>query len=391
MKLEEARARVAKREQVVILGAGYAGLRAALGLAREPSVQVTLIDRDRAPAVKTRLHELRESAETTSVDRLLAQTDVRFLQATVSEVDRDSRKVVTDVGETLEYDHLIVALGSRASDRGVIGVREHAVMLDGAEDAERLSRSVRRLEQTAGQLIVVGAGPTGVEAAAEASRMLGRGRVTLVEGGQRILPGFPALPRAYARAVLAGLGVHVRRLTEVSQVAAGQVVLRDGSVLPYEALLWSAGVEGHPLVAESGLAPLRAQAPVDEYLLSKVDPNVYVVGDSADANGGRPSAQLAVQQGDFVAKDLLHRLRGEPRNAYLPSVVGEFISLGCDATGALYLGPIQLPLFGPPARAAKLAGETRHRLVVAAKTLTSRAMTFAKSRDPRHALARRTA
>ncbi|MGB5809296.1 MAG: FAD-dependent oxidoreductase, partial [Polyangiales bacterium] len=361
----------AENVSVVILGAGYAGLRAALGLAREPGVVVTLIDRERAPVIKTRLHELHESARTTAVDRLLSGTDVRFVEGRISEINRARNEVHVEDGDSLRYDYLVVALGSRASDFGIPGVREHAVLLDGAKDADQLSREVDRLKRSGGRLAVVGGGPTGVEAAAEASRRLGRGRVTLIDADRRILQSFSLLPRAYARSVLAGLGVRVRSRAKVVGVEPNHLVLGDGKVLPYGALLWSAGVEAHPLLAASSLAAPHQQAPVDDFLVSLVDPDVYVVGDCADANQGEPSAQLAVQQGDFAARDLIYRLHGGSRTRYNPTVLGQFVSLGCDATGFLKLGRAEVPLFGPPARAAKAVGEARHRLVVAARAAAS--------------------
>jgi NADH dehydrogenase FAD-containing subunit len=242
-------------------------------------------------------------------------------------------------------------------------------MLDGAADSSRLAQEVDRLRREGGSLVVVGGGPTGVEAAAAASRRLGRGRASLLEADRKILRSFSTLPRLYAESALAWLGVQVRLGAQVDRVEPHRLLLRDGQTIAYDVLLWSAGVEAQPLLASAALASPSRQAPVDDFLVSTVDANVYVVGDCSAAGGGAPSAQLAVQQGDFAAADILRRVRDEARKPYRAAVLGQFVSLGCDAAGALQLGPAQIPLFGPLARAAKGAGEMRHRAVVAARTI----------------------
>lgn len=361
----------AQQCSVVVLGAGYAGLRAALGLAGQPGLAVTIVDRERTPAVKTRLHELRNPVATVDIENILESTNVRFVQGDVADVDLEGKRV--RVGQAwLRYTHLIVAIGSRASDLGVSGVRDHAIMLDGATESARLTNAVDQLGRTGGSLVVVGGGPTGVEAAAEASRRLGRGRVCLVEAGRRILPSFSSLPRLYAESVLNWLGVRVRPNAQVDRVEGHHIFLRGGQKISYDCLLWSAGVEAHPLLALAGLASPGCHAAVDEFLVSTVDEDVYVVGDSAAVGDGGPSAQLAVQQGDFAAADVLARLRGEVRRPNRAAVLGQFVSLGCDAAGELRLGPAQIPLVGPLARVAKGAGEARHRFVVAARTARAR-------------------
>lgn len=356
------------KTHVVILGGGYAGLRAALGLADVASVDVTLIDRDAAPVIKTRLHELRKAVPTVDLASLLAGTNVRFIAGEVEAIERRDRAVRLTDGTRVSYDIAIVAIGSRTSDFGIPGVAEHAIRLNHADDGTQLAEAARRVAQKRGRFVVVGAGPTGVEAVGEASAMLPRGRVTLVHADRRILPTFSRLPALYARAVLASRGVRVKNDSEVVHATASHVVLANGESVPYDALLWAAGVEAHPLLAAASLAEPRRPAPVDPFLISKRDPNVYVIGDSADASGSEPSAQVAVQMGDFVAHDISRRLKGKPRKAFEPNMLGQFVSLGCDATGVLKLGPAEVTLFGPPARAAKLAGEARHRLVVGLRT-----------------------
>jgi NADH dehydrogenase len=379
----------AVRGQVLVLGGGYAGLRCATALAGHPGFAVTLVDRERRRVDKTRLHEAVGAGRGLDLRRLLARTPVRFVQAEVLGLDRRSKRVTTDAG-TLPYDTLVFALGGIASDGGVRGVREHALVFDGTRDARRFLAALATLRHSGQRLVVVGAGPTGVEAAAEAARVLEPGRVVLVDVGSRLLPSAPASVAAYASFMLRRAGVRMRLGTRIVEVDEDAVVVAGGERIAGGAVLWCGGVRPSLLLAESYLAGADRPADVDPYLVSKVDESVYVIGDNvaaAGGPGGRPSAQVAVQQGDFVAADLIARATGAPRRGFAASLVGTFTSLGpSDAVGALHLGGFDLPLFGPLAWALKEAGGWRHALVVQARRLP---LAFANGRERARRLRRR--
>ena len=343
-----------------MLGAGYGGLRVALALAGEPGVELTLIDRDRRPADKTRLHNLRGVAPLVDVDGLVASLRCRFLCAEVTRIEREARRLWAR-GEPISYDFLVLAPGSRTSTRGVPGVREHALAFDTA----------------AGRLAVVGAGPTGIEVATEAARELPRGHVTLVEASPRILAGLGRIPRYYAAASLRRQGVRVLASRSVVALEPGGLRLDAEETLSVDAVAWCAGVEPAGLIAQAGLAAPGASAPVDPFLVSERDPRVYVVGDSAAVPGGtpgRPSAQSAVQQGDFVARDLVRRIGCTPSKPYVETQLGQVVTLGCDAIGQVRVGGASLPVFGAAAQLIKEAASLRNRLTLAARAQRAHAL-----------------
>ncbi|GAB3978818.1 FAD-dependent oxidoreductase [Plantactinospora veratri] len=160
----------AATHRVLILGAGYAGMSAAVQLAarikRREDVRVTLVnaqgsftERLRLPMVATgqRLAEL-------NIPRLLEGTGVRFVRGWVTAVDADARTVRVDDERVLRYDTLVYGLGALAHTAAVPGVAEYAHTLDGAQDAEALAGRLARLG--GGTVVVGGSGPTGVETAA---------------------------------------------------------------------------------------------------------------------------------------------------------------------------------------------------------------------------------
>lgn len=364
------------RTRVAVLGAGYGGLRAALALAGERGVDVTLIDRDARPADKTRLHTLGGGAPEVDLGRLLAGTRTRFVRGEVTAIERQRRQL--GVGsEAIEYDYLVLAPGSRTATLGVSGVREHALVFDTPRDSTRFRASVEALRRSRGHFAVVGAGPTGVEVATEAARVLPGGHVTLVEASPRILAGLDRLARLYTLASLRRQGVRVLARRSVVALEPGRIRLVRGEDLPADAVAWCAGVEPSPLLAQAGLAPPGTPAAVDALLVSTRDERVYVVGDSAAGTGpapARPSAQDAVQQGDFVARDLVRRLAGQAREPYRAAQLGQVVTLGCDAIGQLRVGGASLPVFGAAAQLVKAAATARNRLTLVAGAQRARAI-----------------
>ncbi len=353
--------------RVLVLGGGYAGVRAALALARDPGLAVSLVDRTRLPARKTRLHELDTEPARTDLEQLLEGTGARRITGEIESIDLTAQHV--RIGERRHpYDWLVVALGSRSRGVDVPGA-ERAFGFDGAEEGAAFARAVEKLRTEGGRLAVVGAGPTGVEAACEAAYRLGRERVTLIELEGRVLPGLDALPAFYARARLAALGVELRLGARVRAIEPGGLLFASGEPVPAQTVVLCIGTEPSPLLAACGLAPPGARARVDRYLVAEANPRTYVIGDCARPARGeppRPSAQLAVQQGDFVGADLARRRRGEPRRPFEGRIQGEFVSLGGrDATGHVRVGPLRVPAFGPTAWLAKQLGELRHDAVLA--------------------------
>ncbi|MFF6995375.1 NAD(P)/FAD-dependent oxidoreductase [Streptomyces sp. NPDC008313] len=271
--------------RVVILGAGYAGMSAAVQLAartkRHERVEVTLVNaRDRFTE-RMRLHMTatgRRLAEL-SIPEMLEGTGARFVRGWVTAVDADARTVRIEDGQVLHYDTLVYGLGSVADTPAVPGAEDHAFTLSSAQDAKRLADRLRRLES--GTVVVAGSGLTGVEAAAEIAERRPELNVVLLG---RAEPGAAMNPRAkaYMRAALDRLGVQVRCGAEVVKVLPDAVRLADGESVAADAVLWTSGTRVSPLAVAAGLAvDERGRVVTDEALRSVSDPHVYAIGDAA--------------------------------------------------------------------------------------------------------------
>ncbi|MDF5756737.1 FAD-dependent oxidoreductase [Spongiactinospora sp. TRM90649] len=315
---------------VIVIGGGYAGVMAASRLTRRDDVTVTLINPRPRFVDRIRLHQLVAGSHDAVLDfeRVLGER-VRLTVDTVTRIDAAERRVTLAGGDTIDYDHLIYAVGSGSAAPGVPGAAEFAYPLAGLEEAQRLRQALDAAPATAA-VTVVGAGPTGIETAAELGE-LGRA-VTLVCGGV-LGPYLHPRGRRSVAGRLAALGVTVLEGpgARVTAVTADEVRLGDGRALPSEVTVWTAGFGVPGLAARSGLATDAAgRMLTDETLTSVDDPRIVAAGDSAAPSGlpYRMSCQAAVQLGPQAAETVLSRIAGERPAPVRVGFAGQCISLG---------------------------------------------------------------
>lgn len=280
----------AQRQEVLVLGAGYAGLAAAIQLAartrKRGNLRVTLVNPYDTFTERLRLHMTATGQETAEMDirELLDGTGAAFVRGWVTAVDTRAKTVRVDDDRVLRYDTLVYGLGSVADTVAVPGVDDHAYTLDSPENAALLAGRLARLG--GGTVVVGGSGLTGVEAAAEIAERHPELQVVLLG---RHEPGAGMHPRAKAHvdAGLARLGVRVHAGVEVSKVLPDGVELADGSAIPANAVLWTSGTRVSPLAAAAGLTvDERGRVVTDSALRSVSHPDVYAVGDAAAVRQG---------------------------------------------------------------------------------------------------------
>lgn len=350
---------------VLVLGGGYAGaafvrrIQARVGR----GLRLTVVDRNPFHTLLTETHTV--AAGTRPVSTVAVPfafgPGVERLEAEVLKIDPDSRRVQTTAG-TLHYDYLIFALGGADQDYGIPGVREHALFLRGVDDAQRICSRLAALPAEA-PVLIVGGGLTGVELAAEVALSRPGSSLTVVEGAPTLLPSLHPNLALRARRRLGWLGVNVQTGSPVRAVAPERLELANGTVLPYQLLVWAAGVRGHPLAGQLGVDLDRAgRVEVDAFLRSR-RPEIYVIGDSAafrerpESPPLAPSGQLSEQMGFAAARDLLARLRGRKGVRFRPQLKGVLLDLGgLAATGLIY----RLQIAGPIAYLAKRAAVVGH-------------------------------
>ncbi|MEW1773419.1 FAD-dependent oxidoreductase [Streptomyces sp. NPDC086777] len=311
------------QHRIVVLGAGYAGAVAAGRLARRlrrEDVAITLVNAEPDFVERVRMHQLATGQELRPrpFAEMFAGTGVRLRLARVTAVDVDRRTVTTaataeqDAPEELEYDTLVYALGSGWNDQGVPGAAEHADEIAGRRGALRLRRRLAALP--AGQpVLVVGGGLTGLEAVTEIAEARPDLDVALAARGA-LGDWLSPKGRRHLRKVVDGLGVTVHEHTAVTAVASDHVTTADGGSVPAAVTVWTTGFAVHPIPRATALEVTgTGRIVVDRTMRSVSHPDVYAIGDAAQATGpaGNPlrmscasGLPMAWQAADAIAARL---------------------------------------------------------------------------------------
>jgi len=360
------------RPRVVIVGAGFGGLRAARALAGAP-VDVLLLDRNNYHLFQPLLYQVAVAALPPSEiaypvrSILRRQRNLEFRVVEVTGFDLSRRLVHTSRGD-LPYDHLIVASGAATNFFGMRDVAEHGFDLKGLPDALRLRNHVMRCFEDAIAtddreerkrlltIAVVGGGPTGVEVAGAVSELLrrvlardyraipaGEISVILLEAGPRVLPTMPESLSAAAAASLTKLGVDVRLSSVVTAYDGATVRLKDESALAARTLVWAAGVQASPLTKAAGVPLHRSgRILVAPTLAVPGHSDVYVIGDAAYLEtpaGVVPMlAPPAIQMGATAARNVLNGLAGMPLIPFRYKDPGTMATIGRSAAVAVLGG-----------------------------------------------------
>lgn len=361
-----------KCPRVVIIGAGFGGLWATRVLASSP-VEVLLIDRHNYHTFLPLLYQVAaaeiEPEEIAYPVRSILRKlpNVLFAMAEVKEVNLAARMVKSERLAN-PYDFLVLATGSATHFFGVPGAAEHAFPLKTQEQGIALRNHILcRFEHAAHDadperrrqmltFTIIGGGPTGVEFAGALAELI-RGpltrdyptmdfsevRIVLLEAADTPLPSLQECCRAYALARLRRMGVEVRLQAKVSKVLPGAVRLKDGTVIPTETVVWTAGVRGNSLGETSGLKTARnGQVVVRSTLQVPDHPEVYIIGDLAYVEqGGHPLpmiAPVAIQQGAAVAQNIMRQIAGQDPLPFHYRDRGTMVTIGRNAAVAHFGG-----------------------------------------------------
>lgn len=372
--------------RIIVVGGGAGGLELAtkLGrtLGRKKRAKITLVDRKASHLWKPLLHEVATGSLDEGVDALsylahaknhsfdfqlgsLADIDRERKVITLSEL-RDSNNELLMPGRELEYDILVMAIGSTSNDFNTPGVREHCIFLDSPEQASRfrteMNNEFLKLHAKEGHgtvdIAIVGGGATGVELSAELHNAIkelhnyGFGdldssklNVNLIEAGERILPALPPRISSAAHHELTKLGVNVRTATMITQAEADGLVTKDGEKIPAQIMVWAAGIKAPDFIKDiGGLETNRInQLVVKETLQTTRDDDIFVIGDLAqctqpDGSFVPPRAQAAHQMASRAFSNIVAKLSGREMKPYIYKDKGSLVSLSRFSTVGSLMG-----------------------------------------------------
>lgn len=359
------------KTNVVILGGGFAGIYAAIclekTLAREQDVDVTLVNRDNFFLFTPMLHEV--AGSDLDITHIVAPIrkllrHVRFFDGLVESIDLEAKRVTVSHGihtthaHALEYDHLILALGSVTNFYNLRGLKDRALTMRTLGDAIHLrNQMLAHLEEADFEccdelreplltFVVAGGGFAGVETIAVVNDFVREVigfyphlkesmlRVVLVHSGPVVLPELSVKLGQYVQKKLTERKVEIRLNTRVKEVSDDGVVLSDNTFISTHMLVWTAGTSANPLLDSLPCVKEWDRVMVNDYLEVPDWPGVWALGDCASVpdrkRGGHypPTAQHACRAAKVVADNITAVVKGGRKRQFSYTSMGQLVAIG---------------------------------------------------------------
>ena len=365
-----------KKPTIVVLGAGYGGLMTVTRLQKalgQNEAEIVLVNKHDYHYETTWLHEA--SAGTLHPDRVrypiknvINRSKVRFVQDTVVKIQPDQKSVQLEKGE-LFYDYLVVGLGPESETFGIQGLKEYAFTISNLNSAREIRDHIQLQFATYSAepvkdekrltIVVGGAGFTGIEFLGELANRVPdlckeydidphKVKMYCVEAAPAVLPGFDPELVEYAVAYLEKKGVEFKIATPIKGATPEGIIVAKGEEDTEEikagTVIWAAGVRGSSVIEASGFDAMRGRIKVNLDMRAPGHDNVFIVGDCAliineEINRPYPpTAQIAMQQGEVIAKNLVKLVRGQSDlETFVFNNKGTVCSLGeHDAIGVVF-------------------------------------------------------
>jgi NADH dehydrogenase len=357
--------------KIVIVGAGFGGLRTSERLASRPGFDVTLISTEDSFTYYPQLYHTATGGvrrqSSIPLSQILGATSVKFVRDTMATLDPEAKIVTGTSGTSFPYDQLVLAIGGVTNYFGIPGIQEFAFNIKTITGAEAYKQHLHQYlvdnKKTEDDYVVIGGGPTGVELAASLvsylkriTRMHGvtgsKYRVSVVEAMPRLLPRSPDSMGAKVKARLESLGINVMLGAVVKSQTADSLQLENEAIAS-RTVVWTAGVANNPFFKDNALFTTvkGGKVQVDENM--QAFQNVYVIGDNA-ATKYSGLAQTAISDADYVVEDIVNLRENHTRTPYRQKAPTPVVPVGKN-WGAAQLGSVNV--YGVPAHLLRLAGD----------------------------------
>jgi NADH dehydrogenase len=339
-------------EQVVVVGSGYAGAGAVQSLESSlgGEADITWVSNVDHHLI---LHETHRCIKDPSIEEKvkisiddIKSPSTEFVQATVEHIDTDDRRVDFAHGDDIEYDYLLIGLGTRTAFFGIEGLKEHAHTMKSLDDAlgihDDVAAAANEATQTdPAQIVVGGAGLSGIQVAGEIAEYRDEHSapidIHLVEGLDEIFPGNDAGVQSALRSLLEKRNVDIMCGEFIGEVDEDTVYIGEDAELSYDVLIWTGGITGQDAVRDADVdKDDRNYRLHSGRTFQTSDERVFAIGDAAliDQPGEEPApptAQAAWQAAEVVGKNVAREMRGKPLKKWKYDNKGTVISVGEDA------------------------------------------------------------
>ena len=362
--------------QVVVIGAGYAGVGTVKAFENEiedGEAELTWISEHDYHLVLHETHRVIrnpavESKVAIPVDEIKAP-ETTFVRDRVTGIDTDERTIELRDGDAVDYDYVLVGLGSSTAFFGIDGLEEHALTMKSLDDAREIHESIRTASEEAtqsdpAQVLVGGAGLSGIQVAGEVAEYRDRHRapieISLVEGLDEVFPGNDPEVQGALKKRLLERDIEILTGNFISAVDDESVFLGDDS-LEYDVLVWTGGITGREELANAALdADDRSNRVFAESDFQTSDDRVFAIGDAAMIDQGGdtvapPTAQAAWMAAEVAGENLARAVRGAPLKSWKHKDKGTVVSVGDKAVAHDVMG-VPINTFGGPAAKALKKG-----------------------------------
>ena len=364
-------------DHVVVVGAGYAGAGTVKAFENEieaGEAELTWISEQDYHLVLHETHRVirnpqAESKVAIPVDDIKAPT-TNFIRDRVTGVDTDERRIELQDGENVEYDYLLLGVGSSTAFFGIDGLEEHSLTMKSLDDAREIHEAIRTAGEEATQsdpakVLVGGAGLSGIQVAGEIAGYRDDTRspleITLIEGLDEIFPGNDPEVQGALKKRLLDRDIEILTGDFISEVDDEQVYLGEDTSMEYDVLVWTGGITGHKEVTNTDLdKDDRSNRVFAESDFQTSDERVFAIGDAALVDQGGddtapPTAQAAWTAAEVAGENLARAVRGAPLKSWKYKDKGTVISVGHDAVAHDVMG-VPINTFGGPAAKALKKG-----------------------------------
>jgi NADH dehydrogenase len=346
--------------RIVIIGAGYGGIVTAIRLQKALNfneADVTLVNKHDYHFITTHLHMPAagtDNPENARVDisSLIDEFKIDFIKSIVTQIRPHEKKVILEDG-ILSYDYLVVGLGGEPETYGITGLKEFSKSIRSINSVRYLYAHIEyhfakyKIDSDRNDFltfVVGGAGFTGIEFVGELADSVpslckmydvdpALVQIINIEASANILPGFDRELVEHASNVLTNKGIQFKLSTAIKECRADGVLLANDEFIKTPTVVWTGGVRGNSILEQSGFENIRGRVKVDSYLRAPQFEDIFVIGDCSvflneEGKPYPPTAQIATQQAEACAYNLIANIRNTPLKPFVFNNRGVVASLG---------------------------------------------------------------
>ncbi|MGN6821889.1 MAG: NAD(P)/FAD-dependent oxidoreductase [Candidatus Nitrosocosmicus sp.] len=338
------------KNKIVILGAGYAGIFLCTNLSSKLKdvAEITLVDRNDYHQLMQEIHLVASGFRTSEqlkipISSLLKGKKVNFIQSNVKKVLPDKRTIILD-NEEIDYDELIVCLGSSTKYFNIPGADKYTLPLRSIYDASIIQDHISKIiaEDKKNNIVIVGAGATGISLAGALAEMINLSKnknnvkVNIVEATSTILYGWDEKIKNKVEDILKRKGIRIFHNSIVEKVEKDTLFLKDGLQINSSLIIWTAGVRGFNVEIEPAIDKTNdGRIIVNEYCKTSAYDNIYAIGDIAAMKNSKgvlypPLAQIAVRQARYLADYISEYYTNKilPKDKFEYEIKAQILSIG---------------------------------------------------------------